>query len=63
VRSVVISCFSDNFAGLMLYTKLGFGPDTIDAVRGPGGDMIPRIRFRLDIEEEGKAHAIAETRR
>jgi len=52
VTTVIISCLWDNFAGLMLYTKLGFRPELIDAVKGPGGDRIPRARFRLDVSGE-----------
>ena len=48
VKTISISCFADNFASLMLYTKLGFKPEAIDSMPAPDGNGIPRINFKLE---------------
>lgn len=48
VPTVFVSCFADNFAGLLLYTKIGFTPFAVDSVKTPDGNIIPRIQFRLE---------------
>jgi ribosomal protein S18 acetylase RimI-like enzyme len=49
VKNIFISCFSDNFAGLLLYTKLGFKPFSIDSVKDPEGKIVPKINFQLEV--------------
>ena len=50
VDTVFISCFSDNFAGLLLYAKVGFVPVSVDSVKDPDGRIIPRVKFQLGRE-------------
>ena len=51
VATVFISCFSDNFAGLLLYTKLGFTPLSIDSAKDPEGRVIPRVNLHMQRTE------------
>jgi ribosomal protein S18 acetylase RimI-like enzyme len=44
---VEVDCFSDNIAGLLLYTKLGFRPDRIEVRYGPEGRRRALIRMAL----------------
>ncbi len=50
VKTVYISCFSDNFTALLLYASLGFKPFEIEPVKDFDGNSIPRIRMRLDVK-------------
>lgn len=47
--TVVISCFSENTAGLLLYKKLGFEPFDIEERESPEGKRVALVRMRYKI--------------
>jgi ribosomal protein S18 acetylase RimI-like enzyme len=47
-RCVEVGCFSDNVAGLLLYTKLGFRPLEIEVRYGPEGRRRALIKMALE---------------
>jgi ribosomal protein S18 acetylase RimI-like enzyme len=49
---VEVGCFSDNIAGLLLYTKLGFAPVDIEVRYGPDGRRRALIHMALNRPED-----------
>lgn len=52
VQQVEISCFNQNVTGLLLYTKHGFLPYSIEERLDPAGNRVALIHMRL--ERKGK---------
>lgn len=44
---VTVSCFNQNVAGLLLYSKLGFQPYTVEERKNRNGNRVALIHMRL----------------
>ena len=53
--SVTISCFNRNAIGLLLYAKLGFRPEAIEARQDKNGNRVALIHLRLPRPEQPAA--------